>query len=201
MTDSTLLPGVQRVVVGSENPVKIGAVRAVLSRCATSVAVHGVAVPSGVPDQPWGDDEARRGALARARAALALDPAADLGVGLEGGVVRELDGGVRTCAWAAIVDRQGVTSFGGSLAMPLPPAVVALLDAGVELGHAMDAIAQSSNIKQGRGAVGVLTGNLLTRQQAYEPLVTYALARWIAAGLWEEAASGSRRRAERIPGP
>jgi hypothetical protein len=34
----------------------------------------------------------------------------------------------------------------------------------------------------------VLTGNLLTRQQAYEPLVTYALARWIAADLWSDAA-------------
>jgi inosine/xanthosine triphosphatase len=189
MTASILLPGVHRVVVGSENPVKIDAVRAVLARCATPVVVHGVAVPSGVPDQPWGDDETRRGALARARAALVLDPVADLGVGLEGGVVREPDGGVRTCAWAAIVDRQGVTSSGGSLAMPLPPAVVALLDAGVELGHAMDTIVQASNIKQGRGAVGVLTGNLLTRQQAYEPLVTYALARWIAAGLWEQGAS------------
>jgi non-canonical (house-cleaning) NTP pyrophosphatase len=68
--------------------------------------------------------------------------------------------------------------------MPLPPAIVALLERGMELGHAMDALVQTSNIKQGRGAVGVLTGNLLTRQQAYEPLVTYALARWIAAELW-----------------
>jgi inosine/xanthosine triphosphatase len=186
-----LLPAVHRVVVGSENPVKVGAVRAVLGQCTTSVVVYGVAVPSGVPDQPWGDADTRAGALARARAALQTDPAADLAVGLEGGVVREADGSVRTCAWAAIVDREGTTSVGGSLAMPLPPAVVALLDGGMELGHAMDAIVQSSNIKQGRGAVGVLTGNLLTRQQAYEPLVTYALARWIAAELWSDAAPGT----------
>jgi len=73
--------------------------------------------------------------------------------------------------------------------MPLPPAVVTLLDRGVELGHAMDAIVRTTNIKHGRGAVGVLTGNLITRQQAYEPLVTYALARWIAAGLWEKSAA------------
>lgn len=189
MTASTLLPALRRVVVGSENPVKVGAVAAVIARCATSVVVYGVAVPSGVPDQPWGDDETRAGALARARAALATDSAADLGVGLEGGVVREADGSVRTCAWAAIVDRQGAESVGGSLAMPLPPGVVALLEQGMELGHAMDAIVQTTNIKQGRGAVGVLTGNLLTRQQAYEPLVTYALARWIAAALWHEAAT------------
>lgn len=184
MSDSILLPAVRRVVVGSENPVKIGAVRAVLEKCTASVAVYGVAVASGVPDQPWGDAQTRDGALARARGALAIDPSADLAVGLEGGVVREADGTVRTCAWAAILDREGVTSVGGSLAMPLPPRVVALLERGVELGHAMDEVVQTSNIKQGRGAVGVLTGNLLTRTQAYEPLVTYALARWIAADLW-----------------
>lgn len=185
MTASTLLPWVHRVVVGSGNPVKVNAVRAVLSRCSSGAVVHGMAVPSGVSDQPWGDAETRAGALARARAAMVADPNADLAVGLEGGAVREHDGTVRTCAWAAIVDREGVTSIGGSLAMPLPPRVVALLDAGVELGHAMDEVAQVTNIKQGRGAVGVLTGDLLTRQQAYEPLVTYALARWIGASLWE----------------
>ncbi len=185
MTGSTLLPWVHRVVVGSRNPVKVNAVRAVLDRCTADVVVHGIAVPSGVPDQPWGDAETRAGALARARAALAADGDADLGVGLEGGAVREDDGAVRTCAWAAIVDREGITSTGGSLAMPLPPRVAALLDAGMELGHAMDEVAQATNIKQGRGAVGVLTGGLLTRQQAYEPLVTYALARWIGAALWE----------------
>lgn len=187
MASSILLPDVHRVVVGSENPVKVGAVRAVLGKCTTSVVVYGVAVLSGVPDQPWGDAQTRGGALARARAALLTDPEADLAVGLEGGVVREADGSVRTCAWAAIIDRQGCLGEGGSLAMPLPPAVVALLDGGMELGHAMDTIVRASNIKQGRGAVGVLTGNLLTRQQAYEPLVTYALARWIAADLWAGA--------------
>jgi len=189
MTRASLLPGVHRVVVGSENPVKIEAVRAVLARCTTNVVVHGVAAPSGVPDQPWGDHETRAGALTRAQAALAFDPSADLGIGLEGGVVREADGSVRTCAWAAIIDRSGITSTGGSLAMPLPPAVVTLLDRGVELGHAMDEIVRTINVKHGRGAVGVLTGNLITRQQAYEPLVTYALARWIAAGLWEKSAA------------
>jgi inosine/xanthosine triphosphatase len=188
MASSILLPDVRRVVVGSENPVKVGAVRAVLGQCTTSVVVYGVPVTSGVPDQPWGDTQTRAGALARARAAMLTDPAADMAVGLEGGVVREADGSVRTCAWAAIIDRQGSVGVGGSLAMPLPPAVVALLDGGMELGHAMDMIVQACNIKQGRGAVGVLTGNLITRQQAYEPLVTYALARWIAADLWTGAA-------------
>lgn len=185
MSDSELLSEVHRVVVGSTNPVKVAAVRAVLARCAVSVVVHGVAVSSGVPDQPWGDEETRIGAVGRALAALQADSAADLAVGLEGGVVREADGTVRTCAWAAVVDRDGSVSVGGSLAMPLPPAVVALLEVGVELGYAMDQVALTSGTKHGRGAVGLLTGGLISRQAAYEPLVTYALARWLGRSLWE----------------
>ncbi len=185
MNGPPLLPDVHRVVVGSTNPVKIAAVQAVIGRCVVDLTVHGVAVPSGVPDQPWGDSETRAGAIARARAALVSDPAADLGIGLEGGVVREADGTVRTCAWAAIVDRAGAVSTGGSLAMPLPPGVVALLESGVELGHAMDQVAQTTGTKHGVGAVGLLTGGLISRQAAYEPLVTYALARWLGRALWD----------------
>lgn len=184
-------PGLQAadvlVVVGSSNPVKLAAVRAVLARCAPGASVRAVSVQSGVPDQPWGDDETRAGALTRAVEALRLDPAAGFGIGLEGGVVRDADGTVRTCAWAAVVDRDGVQSTGGSLAMPLPPAVVRLLEAGVELGHAMDAVARSTGTKHGAGAVGWLTAGLIDRRAAYEPLVTYALARWLAPAFWAPA--------------
>jgi len=190
MTATILLPGVHRVVVGSVNPVKVAAVEAVLSRCGPGIVVRGIAVSSGVPDQPWGDDETRAGALARARVALAHDLDAQLAVGLEGGVVRETDGSVRTCAWAAVVDRHGTTCSGGSLAMALPPAVVALLEAGMELGHAMDEVANTIDTKHGRGAVGLLTAGLITRQGAYEPLVTYALSRWIGRALWDARSKG-----------
>jgi len=63
------LSSLRLVAVGSTNPVKLAAARAVLSRAAPDLRVEAVAVPSGVPDQPWGDDETIRGALARARAA------------------------------------------------------------------------------------------------------------------------------------
>jgi inosine/xanthosine triphosphatase len=166
---------VARVAVGSTNPVKVGAARAVMARLATDAEVTGVSVSSGVPDQPWGDDETIRGAVARARAARdATD--ADIGIGIEGGVVESEDGTVRTCAWAAAVTRDGLQGVGGSLAMTLPPRVAALVRGGMELGHAMDALSGTHNVKQGAGAVGILTHGLVTRQQAYEVLVAYALA-------------------------
>jgi inosine/xanthosine triphosphatase len=168
------------VLVGSANPVKIAAVTAVIQRVWPSCQVRGIAAESGVPAQPFGDAETQRGALSRARAGILADDEADLGVGLEGGVVLEPNGSMRTCAWAAITDRRGVEGFGGSLAIPLPPQVAERIRAGEELGHAMDAVAQATGTKFGRGAVGILTAGLIDRQRAYEPLVTYALAPWLA---------------------
>lgn len=183
-TTSITLDRLATVAVGSRNPVKVAAVRAVLARVAPAARIEGVDVASGVPDQPWGDDETIRGARTRARAArAALD--ADLAIGLEGGVVAEPDGTVRSCAWAVAVDRDGAEGTGGSLAMPLPPRVVALLREGVELGHTMDRVAGAQGTKHGRGAVGILTGGLVDRQAAYEVLVTYALVRWLSPDLWE----------------
>lgn len=165
---------------------KVGAVQAVVRQWHASAEISGVAVPSGVSDQPFGDEETRRGAMARARAArAALD--ADIGVGLEGGVVDDEPTGMRTCAWAAIALRDGREFFGGSLAMPLPPEVAALIRQGVELGHAMDAVSGAHNSKHGAGAVGILTNGLIDRQQAYEVLVTYAFSPLIAADYWDAA--------------
>lgn len=170
--------------MGSRNPVKIAAVRAVVGPLvAIGARVEAVTVASTVRDQPWGDEETIRGAAARARAArAALD--ADLGVGLEGGVVEDAAGGLRTCAWAVVADRDERTGTGGSLAIPLPPTIVAAVRAGAELGHAMDALTRRENTKQGAGAVGILTAGLIDRQRAYEALVTYALAPWLAGENW-----------------
>jgi len=181
-----------RVVVGSTNPVKIAAVRAVLERVGAPARVDGIAVASGVRDQPAGDDETIRGATQRARAVLAQTDA-DFGVGLEGGVVdkRGVDGAdsvMRTCAWAAVVARDGRVGTGGSLAMTLPARVAALVRAGVELGHAMDRVSGGHDTKRGAGAVGILTSGLVDRQRAYEALVTYALAPFLTPALYDEDA-------------
>jgi inosine/xanthosine triphosphatase len=174
------LAGLRLVAVGSMNPVKIGAARAVIRRLAPHARVDGVTGESGVSDQPWGDDETIRGALARAHAARsALD--ADWGVGIEGGVIDAGRGMVRTCAWAAVVDRDGREGIGGSLSLELPANVGALVRGGMELGHAMDAVTGEHDVKRGVGAVGILTGGLVTRQGAYEILVAYAAVPFLNA--------------------
>ena len=190
LIDSALpdLRRISRVAVGSTNPVKIGAVRAVLAMVAPSATVDGVSAESGVPDQPWGDDETIRGARTRAMAAMRAR-GAELGIGIEGGVVEAEDGSLRTCAWAVAVGADGRTGTGGSLAMPLPPAVARLVRSGSELGHAMDALTGGHDTKRGAGAVGILTHGLIDRQRAYQTLVTYALAPFLSAELWSDASA------------
>ncbi|MCC6317434.1 MAG: inosine/xanthosine triphosphatase [Gemmatimonadaceae bacterium] len=165
---------VPTVAVGSANPVKVRAVERIVRHWHADAVVHGVTVPSGVPDQPWGDDETIRGARARAIAARErLD--ADVGVGIEGGVV-DVGEELRTCAWAVVALRDGRTFLGGSLSLSLPAAVAALVRGGTELGHAMDTVTGASGTKHGAGAVGILTDGLVDRQQAYETIVAYAFA-------------------------
>ncbi len=170
-----------KIAIGSRNPVKVGAVVNVLRLVYPDVEVVSIDVPSGVSVQPIGDEETRRGALNRARAALAATDA-DWGAGLEGGVVKtEL--GMMTNAWCVIVDRAGRIGAGGGANMLLPQSVVERVESGAELGEAMDEYAGVEDVKRGPGAIGILTRGLVDRQGAYEYIVKLSLARFF----WEKA--------------
>ncbi len=169
-----------RVVVASLNPVKVAATRAVFGRWkAGPVTIDAVDVPSGVAAQPWGDAETRRGALHRARQALRQN-GADFGVGLEGGLL-EVDGALYTSAWCAVARADGVIGVAGGENLQLPSRVVEQVRAGRELGYAIDAVTGRENTKHHGGAIGAFTVGWLTRQTAYEHVLTLALARFLGA--------------------
>lgn len=163
-----------RIAVGSSNPVKCNAARAVLVRLFPDAEFVCAEVSSGVPAQPWGDAQARAGALHRAQAVLKQTDA-DLGVGLEGGV-QETEFGLFTTAWCVLVDRQGRVGVGGNACALLPEVVAERVRAGSELGAAIDSLVKQTNTKQHNGAIGILTNNLETRQSAYETIIRLALA-------------------------
>jgi inosine/xanthosine triphosphatase len=162
------------IAIGSTNPVKCNATRAVLKAVFSDTVFECVDVPSGVSDQPWGNVETRTGAHNRAQAALA-HTGADLAVGLEAGV-QESEFGLLTCAWCVLVDARGRVGVGGNSSILLPPAVAERLYLGDELGAAMDGLVNEHNTKHRNGAIGILTHNLETRQSAYESIIRLALA-------------------------
>jgi len=162
------------IAIGSTNPVKCNATRAVLTPLYPEAEFICLDVPSGVSPQPWGDVETRTGALNRARAALEHTKA-DLGIGLEGGV-QESEFGLMTSAWCVIVDRRGQIGVGGNSSVLLPQRVAEYMRQGDELGAAMDKLVHEHDTKWRNGAIGILTNNLETRQSAYEVIIRLALA-------------------------
>jgi inosine/xanthosine triphosphatase len=165
------------IAIGSTNPVKVAAAQAILGRAFTEANFVTVKVSSGVPEQPWGEEQTRLGALNRARGALKA-AGVGLGVGLEGGLL-ETEVGLMTCAWCAITNHRGKVGYGGGVHILLPPFIAELLRERGELGPAMDKLVNETDTKQKQGAVGILTNGLTNRQAAYEQLVAMAAAPFV----------------------
>lgn len=173
-----------RVIVGSTNPSKVDAARAVLATVDPSCTVTGVDVDSGVPDQPWGEEETRRGA--RQRALRALERGGDLGVGMEGGL-EERDGVLYVTCWCTVVDRQGREATAAGAVMPLPATVAEALrraGPGAELAPVIDHLAGRDGTGKVHGAIGLLTSGLRDRRHAWEDALSYALAPWLRCDLY-----------------
>jgi inosine/xanthosine triphosphatase len=190
LKDETLL-----VAVGSTNPAKIRAVEEVLSKAVEERLLPGVAhymvrsleVESGVSAQPVGDEETMLGAMTRAAAVLEKWPEAQLGVGIEGGIVYHTILGqttLLTTAWCAIRSQKGAVSYGGGLLLPLPPAIIQDLEKGFELGEANDRLFKVKDSKRAGGVIGYLSKGLETRQEAYESIFTYALVKFLNPELY-----------------
>ncbi|POR32208.1 NTPase [Tolypocladium paradoxum] len=168
----------QTAIVSSQNPVKIEAAREGFSRMFPngSLNLHGLSVSSGVPDQPFTDEETLRGASNRAQNARAARPGADYWVGIEGGVDAAVAGGpIESFAWIVVIGKDGRVGKARTAAYYLPEETAKLLREGMELGHADDLIHGRTNSKQRSGSVGILTDDAVDRAGYYTQAVILAL--------------------------
>lgn len=168
-----------KVAVGSENPVKINAVKHAFSVVwpKKKFEVIGISVKSGVTDQPMSDEEGIKGATNRAKKAL-KELKADYGVGLEGGMhkigKKWFDSG-----WIVIIDKKGRVGIGSSARIETAPAIVKLVKKGVELGAADDKIFKKKHSKQKEGHFGLMTNGIITRKDGYMHGIVFALSRFL----------------------
>lgn len=165
-----------QVVVGTTNPGKIQAVQGVFATLYPGCEVRGIHAPSGVPDQPIGVAQTRRGAINRARAAL-KEPGASWGLGLEGGV-RFVGQDEAWLFGIAAAGKQGARGIytARSAELLLPVHVAHRIRAGEELGPVMDDLLGTTDIKKGMGTVGAFTLGLVTRPQVWQQAVSLAIA-------------------------
>lgn len=164
-----------RIIVASQNPVKLQAARAGFSRMfpAEFLQIDSINVISGVNHQPFGSLETLLGAKTRAENARKALPEADYWVGLEGGV-EEDNGDLAAFAWIVILSKTHCGK-GRTGTFYLPQAVAEWVRKGKELGEADDIVFGQTNSKQQNGAIGLLTGDVLTRAGLYEQAVILAL--------------------------
>ena len=102
-----------KVVVGSKNKTKVGAVEKVWK----DAEITSLSVPSGVSAQPFSDEETMQGAINRAK--RALEGEAPIGIGLEGGVMKT-EHGLFMCNWGALATMDGKVFVAGGARITLP---------------------------------------------------------------------------------
>jgi len=181
-----------KVFVGSKNPVKINACkRAFLAAFRSQGQVfefHGVSAPSGVSDQPMGDEETRTGAINRARHCKDMCASSQVVqeyyVGLEGGLMEDTQENLICMAWMAVISNDGQISTSRTATFLIPPTMASLVHKGIELGHADDIVHGTINQKQKWGTVGTLTRGEIDRTRYYEHAVILALAPFANSSLY-----------------
>ncbi len=164
-----------RLMITSTNPVKVAAAVDGLKQMFPDKDIKplSISVLSDVPDQPMSDAETLEGAHNRVNNAMRAHPAADLWIGLEGGV-QVINDELAAFAWVVVRSKEFVGKARSGTFF-LPKAVAELVEQGIELGMADDMVFGSKNSKQAGGAVGLLTQNVLDRKSLYEQAVVLAL--------------------------
>jgi non-canonical (house-cleaning) NTP pyrophosphatase len=186
------------VAVGSTRLPKVQAVRQALEAFGgmldadAQFDVVAVEVDSGMGHTPTSRAELMSGA--RGRAASLMSIARHRGenwryfVGLEGGLDVVIDDGRRLTfleSWAFVSDGQGREAYGQAGGILLPDSLAEIvLDRGVELSVAIDEYAGGRGIRDAQGAWGVLTRDIITRQEAFRIALVHAFAPFFNAQLY-----------------
>jgi inosine/xanthosine triphosphatase len=165
----------KRIGIASSNPVKIAAALEGFKQMFPDESFESISIDArpGVSQQPMSDDETLRGAEQRAKIAREMRPDLDYWAGIEGGCA-DWPVGMGAFAWVVVLDDRRC-GRGRSGEFFLPEKVAALVRNGVELGEADDRVFSRNNSKQGNGAIGLLTDDVIDRKSLYIPAVVFAL--------------------------
>ncbi len=160
------------VVSATTNPAKIQAILQAFNEIFGEGSCHieSISVESGVPEQPFGNEETRAGARNRVANARAVQPNADFCVAIEAGI----DEG-STFSWVVIEDRHQ-RGEARSATLPLPAVILEKVRGGEALGPVMSQHTGIDEIGRKEGAIGVFTAGKLTRSSVYHQAVVLALS-------------------------
>jgi inosine/xanthosine triphosphatase len=175
-----------QVIIASHNPVKLQAAKNGFNQIfpeSKFVWIQADA-PSGVSKQPFSDTETLMGAINRVGYIQENFPEAAFWIGIEGGIQFDDNSQMSAFAWIVIKNSE-LMGKARSGTFFLPPRVARLVKSGLELGEADDLVFDQKNSKQNNGAIGLLTGDILTRTSLYEHAVLLALIPFLNPALYK----------------
>lgn len=132
-------------------------------------------VKSEVSDTPKSIEELMRGAHHRALSAYRDIPnELAVSIGVEGGLFKNNDKAFLQ-SWSCMYDGK-VIHYGSSGAVEIPQALSdEVFDRGIDLGIAIDGFAQQADVRSKQGTFGVLTNDIITREDSFELSTFFAL--------------------------
>ena len=188
------------ILVGSTRPAKIEAARAAIDTIALvdgrfrQTTIRAVDLTEIAPTMPMTERAILEGARIRARTLIERtstvgDAQSRLAIGVEGGL-DPLPGDrdryvLKT--WAAVTDGRR-WGFGAGGAIMLPEDITREVLNGRELGDVIDDVARTS-VRGTRGAWGVLTLDLIGRQDSFKSAIVAALAPFYNPALYQADAA------------
>jgi inosine/xanthosine triphosphatase len=155
-----------KIIVASENPIKIQCVKNIFSKFFEKIEVVGKKIKTKLPEQPKTEEETIQGAIKRAEE-IVKKYRPDFGVGIEGGL-EYIEGRLFVFAWVCIKSKAGKIGLGRTASFPLPPIIEKLIKEGKELGEPDDIVFGIKNSKRKMGAIGLLSHGKLDRTKLYE---------------------------------
>lgn len=176
------------VAVGSQNPIKINAVKNVFNKFFPNAAIVGIDVKTGLSKQPIGLSTIIRGAQMRSYLSLSNVKHAYYGVGIEAGLVKcsESSSGYLNIQVCVIKDINGYSSIGVSAGYELPKPIVDKIinNPSIELEDIMEELTGIDKIGEKMGAIYILSKGVMSRLHLSEQAVLTALLPFINKELY-----------------
>jgi non-canonical (house-cleaning) NTP pyrophosphatase len=162
-----------RVAVGTTSQAKIKYVADFFNMAGLPVKLSCHQVDSGITEQPIGQPEIIKGAVTRARAARQQDQAADIGIGLEAGLLENSNGYALACM--AVIDNGKQFFKGQSQPLKLPSPVSSQIKSGGHFGKLIRAYKLEQNDTDSEAV-----DELISRQHSFGEAMNQAFADFLA---------------------
>lgn len=176
-----------KILIGTQNPGKVQGAKEAFERYFENFDIEGIPVSSNVSDEPV-NDEIYIGAKNRVDNLIKYSKDNNIDVdyflGIESGITNLLGKWV-IINIAVIKDKNGYESWGTSPAFPVPDKYVKeIIDS--DLGKVMDKIFNQTEIRKGKGGIGFLTHDKISRFDLTRGAFTMALTQFINNDIWKD---------------